>query len=175
LPRYAHIIVDIVHENVAHDFTYRVPAGMRIQPGQRVEVPFGRLRKEGIVLSLSDETEVPPDKLRDVLQTLVDYPAVLPQMIALAQWMAQESHCPLAETLRLMIPSEMRGGRVHEKTRPMVQLAIPQDQLPDAIDRQGRSKKRRLILQLISDGKPHAVGDLKLMVSDPLPDIKKLA
>lgn len=60
---YAQVIVDIVHENVAHTFTYRIPDGMTLTAGQRVEVPFGRMRKEGVVLSLTQETDVPPEKL----------------------------------------------------------------------------------------------------------------
>lgn len=58
---YAQVIVDIVHENVAHTFTYRIPDGMTLTAGQRVEVPFGRMRKEGVVLSLTQETDVPPE------------------------------------------------------------------------------------------------------------------
>ena len=33
---YAQVIVDIVHENVAHTFTYRIPDGMTLTAGQRV-------------------------------------------------------------------------------------------------------------------------------------------
>ena len=66
---YAQVIVDIVHENVAHTFTYRIPDGMTLTAGQRVEVPFGRMRKEGVVLSLTQETDVPPEKLRDILRS----------------------------------------------------------------------------------------------------------
>ena len=51
---YCQVIVDIVHENVAHTFTYAVPEGMKLQPGQRVAVPFGAREKEGCVISLSD-------------------------------------------------------------------------------------------------------------------------
>lgn len=75
---YAQVIVDIVHENVAHTFTYRIPDGMTLTAGQRVEVPFGRMRKEGVVLSLTQETDVPPEKLRDILRPLEDYGRYLP-------------------------------------------------------------------------------------------------
>ncbi len=51
---YAQVIVDIVHENVAHTFTYAVPQGMALSVGQRVEVSFGPRRKEGVVISLSE-------------------------------------------------------------------------------------------------------------------------
>ena len=50
----AQVIVDIVHENVAHTFTYRVPEGMTLSEGQRVEVPFGPRKKEGVVVALTE-------------------------------------------------------------------------------------------------------------------------
>ena len=78
---YAQVIVDIVHENVAHTFTYRIPDGMTLTAGQRVEVPFGRMRKEGVVLSLTQETDVPPEKLRDILRPLEDYAAICPALL----------------------------------------------------------------------------------------------
>ena len=53
---FARVIVDIVHENVAHSFTYRVPEGMALSPGQRVAVPFGPRRLEGVVTELTEET-----------------------------------------------------------------------------------------------------------------------
>ena len=106
---YAQVIVDIVHENVAHTFTYRIPDGMTLTAGQRVEVPFGRIRKEGVVLSLTQETDVPPEKLRDVLRPLEDYAAICPTLLTLAQQMADDVHCPLAETLRLMLPEFYLG------------------------------------------------------------------
>ena len=38
---FCQVIIDIVHENVASPFTYRIPDGMQLEPGQRVAVPFG--------------------------------------------------------------------------------------------------------------------------------------
>ena len=46
---FCQVIVDIVHENVAKPFTYLIPEGMELAPGQRVAVPFGHMEKEGIV------------------------------------------------------------------------------------------------------------------------------
>ena len=69
---YAQVIVDIVHENVAGSsthpktFSYRVPDGMHLSIGQRVEVPFARMIKEGIVVGFTEECDVPPEKIRDV-------------------------------------------------------------------------------------------------------------
>lgn len=95
---YAQVIVDIVHENVAHTFTYRVPEGMTLSVGQRVEVPFGYRSMEGIVLELNEtyQGDYPEEKLKSVSAPLEDYPAVLPALLDLAREMAKTAHCPLA-------------------------------------------------------------------------------
>lgn len=165
---YAQVIVDIVHENVAHTFTYRIPDGMTLTAGQRVEVPFGRMRKEGVVLSLTQETDVPPEKLRDILRPLEDYAAICPTLLTLAQQMADDVHCPLAETLRLMLPAQMRGGRIQVKTQTVAQAAKPREMLEAAALAEKRSPKRRLLLTVLSDGRTHPVEELKLLVREPL-------
>ncbi|MBR4080980.1 MAG: primosomal protein N' [Clostridia bacterium] len=170
----ARVIVDIVHEHVAHDFTYRVPEGMSLSVGQRVEVPFGPRRKEAIIVAFTEETDVPPEKLRDIIAPLEDYAAVLPPLMRLAQRMAEDAHCPLAETLRLMLPAEMRGGRVQVRTQPMAQLTADPAQLPEIIAQQGRSQKRKMLLTLLQDGLVHPVGELKLLVRDPVPALRQL-
>ena len=64
---YCQVIVDIVHENVASPFTYRIPDMMTLEPGQRVAVPFGPREKEGIVLELSEDCDLDPARIRDVM------------------------------------------------------------------------------------------------------------
>ena len=171
---YAQVIVDIVHENVAHTFSYRIPAGMQLSVGQRVEVPFARMVKEGVIVGFCDTCDVAPEKLRDIRGPLEDYPAVLPQLLKLAQRMAEEAHCPLAETLRLMLPAEMRGGRVNVKTQPAAQLAIPADEVEAAMKSQGRSQKRRMLLNLLRDGEIHPVEELRMLVRDPMEALNTL-
>ena len=170
----AQVIVDIVHDHVAHVFTYRIPEGMQLSEGQRVEVPFGPRRIEGVVIGLTDMCDVPEDKLRSVIAPLEDYPAILPPLITLARRMADNAHCPLAETLRLMLPAEMRGGRVQVRRQPMARLAIPPEAAEEAMAQQKRSAKRRMLLQLLRDGQAHPVGEIKLLVRDPMPALKQL-
>ena len=171
----AQVIVDIVHENVAHTFTYTVPPGMKVSLGQRVEVPFGPRSKEGIIVSFSEVSDLPPERLRPIRRTLEDYPAVLPHLLELAEWMAENAHCPLAETLRLMLPAEMRGGRVQVKTQPTARSLVAPDQFDAALAAQGRSEKRRVLLTLLKDGQPHTVAELKLLVRDPQESLRHLA
>lgn len=172
---YCQVIIDIVHENVAHTFTYTVPPDMEVCPGQRVAVPFGPREKEGVVLSLSEETDVPANKLKAVVRPLEDYPAILPHLLELAAEMADQAHCPLAETLRLMLPAQMRGGRVKVKTEPTVRLAIPQEAVDAAIAAQKRSEKRKEILEILRNGEPRTLKAIAMRVKDPRESIRRLA
>ncbi len=171
----AQVIVDIVHEQVAHTFTYTIPEGLRVSVGQRVEVPFGPRRKEGVVVALTETCDVSPERLKPIASTLEDYPAILPCLLKLAQRMAEEAHCPLAETLRLMLPAEMRGGRVRVKRQPVAVLTVPPERLDEAVAAQGRSQKRKTLLTLLRDGRPHPVGELSLLVREPLEPLRQLA
>ena len=68
---FCQVIVDIAHEDVDRVFTYRVPEGMKLCPGMRVHVPFGRVKRvEGVVVAMSEACDLPPERVRDVTDTL---------------------------------------------------------------------------------------------------------
>lgn len=171
---YCHVIIDIVHENVASPFTYRIPDGMNIVPGQRVSVPFGHREKEGIVLSITEDSDIEEAKIRTVTRTLEDYAAIPDELMALAEQMAKECHCPLAETLRLMLPSQMRGGRVHIRTEKTVMLCIDPENALAAAESEKRSPKRARLLKLLADGERHSMKELAAAVKDPGTALKRL-
>ncbi len=171
---YCQVIVDIVHENVASPFTYRIPDMMTFEPGQRVAVPFGPREKEGIVLELTEECNLEPSRIREVLRPLEDYAAIPPELMALAKEMAEKAHCPLAETLRLMLPAQMRGGRVHVKTERSVRLAVTPEEATAAAEAEKRSRKRAEILRILAEKKEISVKELAESVKDPAEALKKL-
>jgi len=173
-PRYAQVIVDVASANTDRVFTYRVPAGMALPPGTRVTVPFGRQTLEGVVLHLTDTPGIEESRVRDVIGTLEDYPAILPPLVELAKEISARSLCPLALSLRLMYPAQMRAGRVKVRTQTVARLAVPASHLPEAVAASTRSAKRRLLLNLLADGLPHPVAELKALVRDPLPALKAL-
>jgi len=170
----AQIVVDVIHENVAKPFSYLVPDGMVLRPGMRVSVPLGRRQVDGIVTELCETCDVPESRLRPVTKALDEYAAILPPMMELARELAQEAHCPLSETLRLMMPAAMRTGRVQTKREPLAQL-MDGVQAQEAAAAQGRSQKRATLLKLLVDGKPHPVSELSELVSAPQEALKKLA
>ena len=172
---YCQVIVDIVHENVASPFTYRIPDLMTLEPGQRVAVPFGPREKEGIVLELSEDCELDPDRVREVIRPLEDYAAIPPELMELAEEMAEKAHCPLAETLRLMLPAQMRGGRVHVKTERRVRLAVSREDALAAAEQEKRSRKRAEILRILAGREEISLRELAESVKDPAEALKKLA
>ena len=163
---YAEIIVDIAAEQVDRVFTYAVPADMALQPGMRVEVPFGRMTKEGFVIRLKETADYDPAKIKTILSAPEDYPVLLPQLMALAEEIKQRHHCPLCEALRLMLPAEMRGNRVRIKTEEYVRLTLTSDQAEEAIAKETRSKKRKMILTILSDGQLHSMEEMRVLVKD---------
>ena len=172
---YCQVIIDIVHENVASPFTYRIPDMMTLEAGQRVAVPFGPREKEGIVLSLTEACDLEPARIREVIRPLEDYAAIPPELMALAEEMAEKSHCPLAETLRLMLPAQMRGGRVHVKTERTARLLVTPEEAKAAAEKEKRSRKRAEILRILSETTETSTRLLSETVRDPGDALKKLA
>ncbi|MBQ1945690.1 MAG: primosomal protein N' [Clostridia bacterium] len=171
---YALVIVDIAHESVDRLFTYRIPEGMEIKRGMRVKAPFGPKVKEGYVLEISETTDYDPAKIKDLIGPIEDYPALLPQLIDLAREIAHDTHCPLAEALRLMLPAEMRGGRIKVKTETVCRLLIEGEELKQAIASCKNARKRRLLLEMLSDGKYWPLSEIAPLVRDARAGLKDL-
>ncbi len=174
----AQVIVDVVHTNVAHPFSYLVPEGMTLGLGTRVSVPLGRRQVDGLVVDLLPEEALPPDvplgKLKPLSAVLDEYPAVLPALMDLARDLAEEAHCPLSETLRLMLPAAMRTGRIQVKKELFAQLA-PEVDAQKAAEAQKRSPKRAMLLRLLADGQPRGVKDLAELVNEPRDALVRLS
>lgn len=114
---FARLIVDIANSNVDKLFTYAVPEELDVRPGHRVLVPFGRGNKpiEGFVIELADDA-LTDRTLKSVIKTLEPYTALNEDQLGLAKWICRAYDCTLCEALRLMLPAQLRGSRVKEKT-----------------------------------------------------------
>ncbi|MDD5604784.1 MAG: primosomal protein N' [Dehalococcoidales bacterium] len=83
-------------------FSYHIPEGMEVQPGQAVWVPFGRQLLQGIVISTGDSPEY--EQTRDIAG-IVDPPVILPlSSLQLGKWLSAYYRCPLFQSLALMLP-----------------------------------------------------------------------
>ncbi len=111
----AEVIVDITHSVVDKVFDYDI-GELPITEGCRVCVPFAGRKIEGVVIALKNDTTVPPEKLKSAISVLDDVPALTKESLNLAFFIAERYFVTKASALRLFLPSEMRKGKVSEKT-----------------------------------------------------------
>ena len=93
-----------VNSPVYHNrtFSYSIPDGMEIQPGQAVWVPFGNKILQGIVTSIERLPAV--EETRDI-SAVIEPPLILStQQLKLAQWISDYYLCPLFDAISTMLP-----------------------------------------------------------------------
>ncbi len=90
-------------------FDYRV-AGLDVEPGMRVRVPFGRQQRVGVVMASAEDSEVAAEKLKAVLEPLDDRPVFDAGLLELLQWAAGYYHHPIGEVLTAALPKALRLG-----------------------------------------------------------------
>ena len=104
------MIAEIALEKTVYSFdmlfSYRIPEGMRIYPGMRVKVPFGRgnVSRLGIVFNVRDNSVKDSRRLKNVLAVLDKEPVISSELIAVAQWMTKRYFCTFDEALRVILP-----------------------------------------------------------------------
>ena len=85
-------------------YSYRIPEGMDLRPGMRVQVPFGRANKrtEGVILSVETDDG---QELKSIDCRLDEEPVLTQQMLRLAAFMRERYFCTLFDALRVMLPT----------------------------------------------------------------------
>jgi primosomal protein N' (replication factor Y) (superfamily II helicase) len=93
----------------ARTFTYGVPEGLDLIPGHLVRVGFGPRSVAGVVIAL----DVPYEgTLRQVDALVHPLPLLRPHQLALAEWIAHEYRCGVADAVRAMLPPAL-AARAH--------------------------------------------------------------
>nr|VFJ43923.1 MAG: primosomal protein N' (replication factor Y) (superfamily II helicase) [Candidatus Kentron sp. FM]VFJ44280.1 MAG: primosomal protein N' (replication factor Y) (superfamily II helicase) [Candidatus Kentron sp. FM]VFK06148.1 MAG: primosomal protein N' (replication factor Y) (superfamily II helicase) [Candidatus Kentron sp. FM] len=87
-------------------------------PGMRVRVPFGKSQRVGLVVAISQSSEVAPDRLKPVLAILDTEPLLPPDTMALLRWAGNYYHHPMGEVLLGALPAALRTGRRAESPGP---------------------------------------------------------
>lgn len=100
----AKIAVAAANFTIDKSYSYRIPHGMCLQPGMRVQVPFGRGNRptEGIVLSVENAEE---EDLKPVQLCLDETPMLTDRMLHLAAFMRQRYFCTFFDAARAMLPA----------------------------------------------------------------------
>ena len=85
-------------------YSYRIPDGMVLRPGQRVQLPFGRgnQRTEGVVLSVEEGSE---EKLKTIERCLDEEPILTPTQLRLAGFLRERYFCTFYDAIRAILPA----------------------------------------------------------------------
>lgn len=147
-------------------FDYLPPASMardqvaRLQPGSRVQVPFGHREVTGILVATATNSDVEPTSLKQALAVLDESPLIPTRILQLCRWAADYYHQPPGEVLPVALPVNLRKGRPPLNTgvtgwRLTTQgLGLPGGAL-------ARSPKQALALQILQSGGEIPVDDFK--------------
>lgn len=100
----AKVAVDAANFAIDKSYSYRIPFDMQLQPGVRVQVPFGRgnRRTEGVVLTLQEGDGV---GLKPVERKLDETPILSQYMLKMAAFMRDRYFCTFYEAVKTMLPA----------------------------------------------------------------------
>jgi primosomal protein N' (replication factor Y) len=130
-------------------FDYLPPPGSsRPAIGSRVRVPFGRQRLVGVVVDHAAHSDLPPEKLRAVLEVLDTEPVIDGRVLELLQWAAQYYHHPIGEVIAAALPKLARDGAA---SRATTETWLPTPEGLAALDagQLSRAPRQRELLELL--------------------------
>ncbi|HZF16966.1 MAG TPA: primosomal protein N' [Steroidobacteraceae bacterium] len=109
----ARVLKVAIDTPLRHVFDYwapQVPGRHPVQPGVRVQVPFGRRRAIGIVTAIATEPAIARSKLRPADAVLDAEPLFDADTFELLLWAARYYHHPVGEVLAAALPATLRRG-----------------------------------------------------------------
>ena len=112
MPRYADIVLPVPLPGL---FTYSLPDSLatQAQAGCRVLVPFGTAKTAtGMIVRLHNDAPSDDITVKEVMEILDATPVILPEQLALWQWMADYYLCTIGEVFKAAIPK----GRAAQKS-----------------------------------------------------------
>jgi primosomal protein N' (replication factor Y) len=119
-------------------FSYSIPAGMGIDVGQAVWVPFGDKLLQGIVLELSLYPAV--EETKEITGIIEPRPLLSPPRVLLARWISQYYLSPLFDAVALMLPPGFERKAVTFISTPPT---------PPEVDTSALTREQRQVLNLI--------------------------
>ncbi|MEX2044314.1 MAG: DEAD/DEAH box helicase family protein, partial [Opitutus sp.] len=91
---------------------YRVPEHLRpeVGVGSLVRIPVGPAMRLGVVGMLGPPADFPLERLKPIARLAYPFPALTPDLLRLARWMAAYYACGIDTIIETMIPVAVRRG-----------------------------------------------------------------
>lgn len=125
------------------------PAALR--PGVRIQIPFGRGQRMGILLEIATDTDVEPQRLRRALHVLDKDPPLPASVLTLVRWASEYYHYPVGEALSTALPALLRQGRSARPSGPGRWLLTETGQGVDLAELARRAPRQAQILTMLRD------------------------
>ncbi|MCL2050150.1 MAG: primosomal protein N' [Lachnospiraceae bacterium] len=167
---YANIIVNIAHENVDRPFQYKIPPLLNglLFPGMSVVIPFGKNNRKitGVIIELTNQTECPLDKLKEIIEIAEDSVSVTADAIRLAAWMKRNYGGTMIAALKTVLPAKQAFKPKEKKTvRRLVDTVRTEEELAIAHKKKQTAKERILTELLTNEILPYELVTGKLHVA----------
>ena len=146
-------------------FDYLSPPGVdpgSLTPGIRVEAPFGRGRKIGVLLEVANHSDIAPERLRAALHILDDTPLLSAADLRLVSWASRYYHHPIGEAMAAALTVLLRQG---ESAAPETQrrlLAIEPPANPEAPAEPARAPRQAQLLSWLRAAGPRGLSSAEL-------------
>jgi primosomal protein N' (replication factor Y) len=109
---------------------YKVPEALRAwaKVGSLVRIPVGRTMSLGVIGIVGPPKDFPIDRLKPVVEVVHSFPALTPDLLELARWMASYYAAPMDAVIEAMIPAAVRrGARIKEQRLLSVPVKLSRD------------------------------------------------
>jgi len=172
----AEIIIDVAHSNIDRVFDYYVGENCKTTKiGTRVLVPFNNRKIEGFVVRLKNDTDVPKHKMKSIINVLDESPVLSQKQLDLALWMKLQYSCLLVHSLRVMIPAQIRGGKVGIKQKKYASINFDTSIAEEILASLSRSKKQKQIIEYLMAAEGDvAINEINEELGDSSSSIKSL-
>ena len=176
--RYADVIVDVSHEKLDRPFTYEVPPSLREScvPGCVVRIPFGNGGRviRGYAVGFREQTDLPPEKIRQILSVETDRETVESKLVALAAWISRNYGSTMLQALRTVVPVKRKyepASETYASAGDPVRFA----EILERAQRRHWAAQERTLLALPADGREIPVPELQKKAGVPASVVRKLA
>lgn len=149
--KFADIIIDISLDKLDKTFQYIIPDHLedQVEVGMRVEVEFGKSKRTGYVIDITDKPSFDIAKQKNILSVSKGSVQIESRLIKLAYWLKQNYGGTVNQALKTVIPVKDTVKQNEHKT---VRLLISEDEADKLLNeavRKHYTAKARLLETLI--------------------------
>lgn len=145
-------------------FDYLAPArlaGLRLRPGSRLLVPFGKSRRMvGMLVSIDARSDLPGERIKAITSIIDEEPLLPAAHLRFLLWASEYYQHPVGEVLFSALPARLRRGLSPRKTTWRIWRLVPGARVTNGASR--RARKQELVLTVLRDS-PTGIAEAELL------------